>query len=140
MRRKAVKALVMHTKDSIRHLKDDDDEMLRGQISMSLSLRHDRHLLACPVSWLACPVPWLACQSHGLQSHSLFAVVSPLLLHGSMAISSEALCKLYIIVCCSWSWSFLGVYLMFRLDSVPHGLIFEVLECIACISEGCSAV
>lgn len=32
MRRKAVKALVMHTKDSIRHLKDDDDEMLRGQI------------------------------------------------------------------------------------------------------------
>ena len=32
MRRKAVKALVMHTKDSVRHLKDDDDEMLRGQI------------------------------------------------------------------------------------------------------------
>lgn len=30
MRRKAVKALVMHTKDSVRHLKDDDDEMLRG--------------------------------------------------------------------------------------------------------------
>ena len=31
MRRKAVKALVMHTKDSIQHLKDDDDEMLRGK-------------------------------------------------------------------------------------------------------------
>ena len=30
MRRKAVKAIVMHTKDSIQHLKDDDDEMLRG--------------------------------------------------------------------------------------------------------------
>ena len=31
MRRKAVKAVVMHTKDSIQHLKDDDDEMLRGK-------------------------------------------------------------------------------------------------------------
>lgn len=31
MRRKAVKAVVMHTKDSIQHLKDDDDEMLRGE-------------------------------------------------------------------------------------------------------------
>ena len=30
MRRKAVKSIVVHTKDSIQHLKDDDDEMLRG--------------------------------------------------------------------------------------------------------------
>ena len=31
MRRKAVRALDIHTKDSIQHLKDDDDEMLRGR-------------------------------------------------------------------------------------------------------------
>lgn len=30
MRRKAVRSIVIHTKDSIQHLKDDDDEMLRG--------------------------------------------------------------------------------------------------------------
>lgn len=38
MRRKAVKAVVMHTKDSIQHLKDDDDEMLRGELSELIAL------------------------------------------------------------------------------------------------------
>lgn len=33
MRRKAVRAIVVHTKDSIQHLKDDDDEMLRGNLA-----------------------------------------------------------------------------------------------------------
>ena len=31
MRRKAVKALVSHTEESLQHLKDDADEMLRGE-------------------------------------------------------------------------------------------------------------
>ena len=59
MRRKAVKALVMHTKDSIRHLKDDDDEMLRGQ-------RFERLCLS-DVSDICLHV----------QSHGLFAELSP---------------------------------------------------------------
>ena len=38
MRRKAVRALDIHTKDSIQHLKDDDDEMLRGWTMLELSV------------------------------------------------------------------------------------------------------
>ena len=73
MRRKAVNALVMHTKDSIRHLRDDDDEMLRGQMSLpyihihclckSMSGNH-LHLAAskCEVNsqWIStlCAVRW----------------------------------------------------------------------------------
>lgn len=35
MRRKAVRSIIVHTKDSIQHLKDDDDEMLRGKSETS---------------------------------------------------------------------------------------------------------
>ena len=36
MRRKAVKALVSHTEESLQHLKDDADEMLRGESGLHL--------------------------------------------------------------------------------------------------------
>ena len=35
MRRKAVRSIIVHTKESIQHLKDDDDEMLRGKYESS---------------------------------------------------------------------------------------------------------
>lgn len=71
MRRKAVRALDNHTKESIQHLKDDDDEMLRGQhlspcmdllsaprhVKMFVPLAHSQRARnLCEVSFHVCNV------------------------------------------------------------------------------------